>query len=53
MADDIPKAFTPGCGYTQTPMPILSECTEPLAEGVVDAGALAWYLRQDWPSGAN
>ena len=40
LADDIPKAFTPGCGYTQTPMPILSECTEPLAEGVVDMRGL-------------
>ena len=42
LADDIPKAFTPGCGYTQTPMPILSECTEPLAEGVVDMRGL-WH----------
>ena len=40
LADDIPKALTPGCGNTQTPMPILSECTEPLAEGVVDMRGL-------------
>ena len=39
-ANDIPKAFTPGCGYTQIPMPILAECTEPLAEGVVDLRGL-------------
>jgi hypothetical protein len=41
-ADDIPKAFTPGCGYTSLPMPILSACTEPLAEGVVDMRGL-WH----------
>jgi len=39
-ADDIPKAYTPGCGYSQIPMPILAECTEPLAEGVVDMRGL-------------
>ncbi len=39
-ADDIPKAFTPGCSYTSLPMPVLSECTEPLAEGVVDMRGL-------------
>ena len=25
-ADDIPKAFTPGCGLTSIPLPILYEC---------------------------
>ena len=39
-ADDIPKAYTPGCGYSQIPMPILEECTEPLAEGVIDMRGL-------------
>tara|TARA_Y100001970_G_scaffold43103_1_gene53725 strand:- start:3545 stop:4165 length:621 start_codon:yes stop_codon:yes gene_type:complete len=39
-ADDIPKAYTPGCGFNQIPMPILSDCTEPLAEGVVDMRGL-------------
>ena len=39
-ADDIPKAYTPGCGYSRTPMPILADCTEPLAEGVVDMRGL-------------
>ncbi len=39
-ADDIPKAYTPGCGYSQVPMPILAECSEPLAEGVVDMRGL-------------
>ena len=39
-ADDIPKAYTPGCGYSQIPMPILAECTEPLAEGVIDMRGL-------------
>ena len=40
LADDIPKAYTPGCGLTQIPMPILSNCTEPLAEGVIDMRGL-------------
>lgn len=41
-ADDIPKAYTPGCSYTTVPMPVLSACTEPLAEGVVDMRGL-WH----------
>lgn len=39
-ASDIPKAFTPDCGWTQWPMPILANCREPLAEGVVDLRGL-------------
>ncbi|MEM7018685.1 MAG: hypothetical protein AAF512_15255 [Pseudomonadota bacterium] len=39
-ADEIPKAYTPGCSYEQIPMPILAECTEPLAQGVVDMRGL-------------
>ncbi len=39
-ADEIPKAYTPGCGYTRTPMPVLAACTEPLAKGVVDMRGL-------------
>ena len=39
-ADDIPKAYTPGCGLSKIPMPILAECSEPLAEGVVDMRGL-------------
>ncbi|HAT28912.1 MAG TPA: hypothetical protein DCS89_17995, partial [Gammaproteobacteria bacterium] len=39
-ADDIPKAYTPGCSYTTIPMPVLAECTEPLAAGVVDMRGL-------------
>ena len=39
-ANDIPKAYTPDCSYTNIPMPILAECTEPLAEGVVDMRGL-------------
>ena len=39
-ADDIPKAYTPGCGYSQMPSPILADCTEPLAEGVIDMRGL-------------
>ena len=41
-ADEIPKAYTPDCNYTRVPMPILAECTEPLADGVVDMRGL-WY----------
>ena len=41
-ADEIPKSYTPGCNYTRVPMPILAECTEPLAEGVIDMRGL-WY----------
>ena len=37
---DIPKAYTPGCGFSKTPMPILASCTEPLAEGVIDMRGL-------------
>ena len=40
LANDIPKAYTPGCSYTTIPMPILAQCTEPLAEGVVDMRGL-------------
>ena len=40
LADDIPKAYTPGCGYSQIPMPILEECSEPLAEGTIDMRGL-------------
>jgi hypothetical protein len=39
-ADDIPKAFTPGCGWTRFPMPVLAECTEPLAPDAVDMRGL-------------
>jgi len=46
-ANDIPKAYTPGCGASQTPMPILAECTEPLAEGVVDMRGL-WQGVSGW-----
>ena len=40
LANDIPKAYTPDCGYKSFPMPILAECTEPLSEGVVDMRGL-------------
>ena len=35
-AAQIPKGNTPGCGYEHFPLPILAECTEPLAEGADD-----------------
>ncbi len=39
-AADIPKGNTSGCGYDHFPLPILAECTEPLAEGVDDIRGL-------------
>ena len=39
-ADDFPKAFTPGCGYERFPLPVLADCREPLAPGVVDLRGL-------------
>ena len=39
-ADEIPKAFTPGCGWTEFPMPVLAHCTEPLAPNAVDMRGL-------------
>ena len=39
-ANDIPKAYTPGCGLSKIPMPILENCTEPLADGVIDMRGL-------------
>jgi hypothetical protein len=39
-AADIPKGNTPGCGYSHFPLPILAECTEPLAPGAADIRGL-------------
>ena len=39
-AHEIPKAYTPQCGWTKFPMPVLANCTEPLAEGVTDMRGL-------------
>jgi hypothetical protein len=39
-ASQIPKAYTPGCGWESFPKPVLANCTEPLAEGVVDMRGL-------------
>lgn len=39
-AEQISKAFTPGCGWARWPMPILANCAEPLAPGVVDMRGL-------------
>jgi hypothetical protein len=35
-ADDIPKAYTPDCGWQRFPLPVLARCTEPLAPGAED-----------------
>ena len=47
LASDIPKAYTPGCGFTRIPMPVLAECTEPLADGVIDMRGL-WFGVSGW-----
>jgi hypothetical protein len=39
-ADDIPKAYTPECGFTEFPRPVLSTCTEPLSPGSADLRGL-------------
>jgi hypothetical protein len=39
-AADIPKGNTPGCSYRHFPLPILAECTEPLAPGAADIRGL-------------
>ena len=40
MAADIAKGNTPGCSYTHFPLPILRECTEPLANEAADIRGL-------------
>lgn len=40
MATAIPKGNTPGCSYTQFPLPILAGCTEPLPPGADDIRGL-------------
>ena len=40
-ADEIPIAYTPGCaGWTEWPLPVLAECTEPLPAGAPDLRGL-------------
>jgi hypothetical protein len=39
-AADIPKGNTPGCSYSHFPLPILAQCTEPLADGAQDMRGL-------------
>jgi hypothetical protein len=40
MSGDVPKGNTPGCGYDHFPLPILAECTEPVAPGAADIRGL-------------
>ena len=40
LAANIPKGNTPGCSYDHFPLPILRECTEPLAAGADDIRGL-------------
>lgn len=39
-AAEIPKAYTPQCGWTVFPMPVLADCAEPLAQDVTDMRGL-------------
>lgn len=39
-AAEIPKGNTPGCAYEHFPLPILADCTEPLAPGASDLRGL-------------
>jgi len=47
-ASQIPKAYTPACGWEKFPMPVLAECTEPLAADVVDMRGL-WLAETGAP----
>lgn len=47
-ADDIPNAYTPGCGWEVFPMPVLAECREPLADDAVDMRGL-WLAQSGLP----
>jgi hypothetical protein len=49
MSEDIPQAFTPGCGYTTFPQPILRGCTEPLPEGAQDIRGLWQSITPELP----
>ena len=49
MANDIPRAYTPGCGYTQYPQPILRGCTEPLPDGAQDLRGLWQSVSPELP----
>ncbi len=40
LATDIPKGNTPGCAYDHFPLPVLSECTEPLVNEAADIRGL-------------
>ena len=48
-ADDIPVAYTPGCGWEEFPEPVLATCTEPLVEGAPDLRGI-W---QDYSEGTS
>lgn len=39
-ASEIPKGNTPGCAYSHFPLPILAECTQPLASNAADMRGL-------------
>ena len=49
ISKDIPHAFTPGCGYTVFPQPILKGCTEPLPEGAQDIRGLWQSITPELP----
>lgn len=43
-AEDIPKAYTPNCGFSTMPMPILHKCREPISAGIPDMRGL-WLAK--------
>lgn len=45
---DIPKAYTPQCGWESFPLPVLGDCREPLASGVIDMRGL-WLAETGMP----
>jgi hypothetical protein len=47
-ASQIPKAYTPACGWEKFPTPVLADCTEPLADDVVDMRGL-WLAETGAP----
>ena len=50
VANDIPKAYTPACGYKSFPMPILRVHRTALGGSRGHEGPLAWHLWSSWTS---
>ena len=43
-ADEIPKAYTPDCGFSRMPMPVLHNCREPITAEIPDMRGL-WLAK--------